>query len=140
MEGYIKWSDLALVVIMVSVVTVSFYLVLLIRNLNKSIKLMKNVIQTNKENIEETLKNMPLISKNLVEVTDTAKNELKSVESAIHSIGETIQYTAATAETVKNDILGNFKSILDIIELIKRLFFKDKKKEDFQKDRSESNE
>jgi hypothetical protein len=83
---------------------------------------------------------MPLISKNLVEVTDTAKNELKSVESAIHSIGETIQYTAATAETVKNDILGNLKSILDIIELIKRLFFKDKKKEDFQKDRSESNE
>lgn len=140
MEGYIKWSDLVLVIIMVSVVIVSVYLILLIRNLNKSVKMLKNVIQTNKENIEETLKNMPLISGNLAEITDTAKNELKSVESAIHNIGETIQYTAATAETVKNDFLGNFKSILDIIELIKRLFSKDKKKEDLQKDRSESKE
>ncbi len=127
MNGYIKWSDLALAVITLAVSVSSVYVILLVRNLNGSIKILRSILQENKDGIDKTIKDMPVITRNVSEITDTAKNELKAVESVLHSMGETAELTAATAETVKGDIIGRLKSILDIIDFIKRLIFKDKK-------------
>lgn len=129
MDGYIKLSNLALVVILALGAVCGVYLVLLLRNLNGSIKVIREILQDNKKNIDETLKNMPAISNNAAEITDTAKNDLKMLGAAIQEFGETAQLTAATAETVKTDILGRLKSLIGIIEYIVRLFNRKKKRE-----------
>ncbi len=129
MDGYIKLSNLAIVVVVAVAAVCGVYLILLLRNLNASIKVLKDILKDNKKNIDETLKNIPVISKNTAEITDTAKDELKMLEAAIHEFGATAELTSATAQTVNKDIIGKLRSLIDIIDFIIRLFKRKSKNE-----------
>lgn len=122
----IKLIDLGLLVLFVLGVAVGAYIIILIKNLNSSIKVVKKLLKDNEENINKTLIDIPIISKNMVEITDTAKNELLVMGNAINSINETIEMTTATVSTFKNDIFGKISGIIGIIDVIKHIFFKDK--------------
>jgi DNA-binding transcriptional MerR regulator len=129
MEGYVKLSNLALIIITAVAAVSGVYFIILLRNLNRSVKVIRDILQTNKVNIDETLKNMPLISKNTAEITETAKEELKAVGTAIESFRETAELTAAAAETLKSDILRKIRSFIDIIDFLVGLFNRKKKNE-----------
>jgi len=131
--GYIRWSDLALAIGFILGCIVSIYLIILIKNVNESIRIFKNVFQTNKDNINDTLQTLPVISKNLVEISSTARNELKAVESTIQSINDTTEMAAAAAQTIKIDIVEKAKSIIELVDLVRRVFFKEKEAADNSK-------
>jgi predicted PurR-regulated permease PerM len=118
--------DLGLIILFVLGIAVGTYIIILIKNLNSSIKVVKKLLKDNEENINKTLIDIPIISKNMVEITDTAKNELLVMGNAINSINETIEMTTATVSTIKNDIFGKISGIIGIIDVIKHIFFKDK--------------
>jgi predicted PurR-regulated permease PerM len=118
--------DLGLIILFVLGIAVGTYIIILIKNLNSSIKVVKKLLKDNEENINKTLIDIPIISKNMVEITDTAKNELLVMGNAINSINETIEMTTATVSTFKNDIFGKISGIIGIIDVIKHIFFKDK--------------
>jgi predicted PurR-regulated permease PerM len=118
--------DLGLIILFVLGIAVGTYIIILIKNLNSSIKVVKKLLKDNEENINKTLIDIPIISKNMVEITDTAKNELLVMGNAINSINETIEMTTATVGTIKNDIFGKISGIIGIIDVIKHIFFKDK--------------
>jgi predicted PurR-regulated permease PerM len=122
----IKWIDLGLLVLFVLGIAVGVYIIILVKNLNSSIKVVKKLLKDNEENINKTLIDIPIISKNMVEITDTAKNELLVMGNAINSINETIEMTTATVSSIKNDIFGKISGIIGIIDVIKHIFFKDK--------------
>jgi predicted PurR-regulated permease PerM len=122
----IKLMDLGLIILFVLGIAVGTYIIILIKNLNSSIKVVKKLLKDNEENINKTLIDIPIISKNMVEITDTAKNELLVMGNAINSINETIEMTTATVGTIKNDIFGKISGIIGIIDVIKHIFFKDK--------------
>jgi predicted PurR-regulated permease PerM len=122
----IKLMDLGLIILFVLGIAVGTYIIILIKNLNSSIKVVKKLLKDNEENINKTLIDIPIISKNMVEITDTAKNELLVMGNAINSINETIEMTTATVSTFKNDIFGKISGIIGIIDVIKHIFFKDK--------------
>jgi predicted PurR-regulated permease PerM len=118
--------DLGLIILFVLGIAVGTYIIILVKNLNSSIKVVKKLLKDNEENINKTLIDIPIISKNMVEITDTAKNELLVMGNAINSINETIEMTTATVGTIKNDIFGKISGIIGIIDVIKHIFFKDK--------------
>lgn len=128
--GYVTWTEFGLIVIFVGGIILVAYLIILVRNLNESVKSLKNLIQTNKDGINSTLKDIPIISANLVEITETAKSEMKAAQNAMQSLSDTAEMAAATAETIKNDIVGKAKSVLELIDLAKRVFFAGNKKND----------
>ena len=127
---YIRWSDLAVAIGFILGCIVCIYLIILIKNLNESIRIFKNVFQTNKDNINDTLQTLPVISKNLVEISSTARNELKAVESTIQSINDTTEMAAAAAQTIKSGVLDKAKSIIELIDLVRRVFLKEKEAAD----------
>lgn len=129
MDGYIKLSNLAIIVIVAIAAVCGVYLILLLRNLNSSIKVLKDILKDNKKNIDETLKNMPVISKNTAEITDKAKDELKLLGAAVHEFGAAAEFTSAATETVNKDIIGKLRSLVDIIDFIIRLFKRKSKNE-----------
>ncbi|MCL6560486.1 MAG: hypothetical protein K6U74_17170, partial [Firmicutes bacterium] len=139
---YIRWSDLVFAVGFILGCIVCIYLVILIKNFNDSLRVFKGIFQANRDNIDETLKNLPVISKNLVEVSQTAKNELKAVESTLLNLNETAEATAATAQTIKNDIVSRAKNVIELIDLARKVFFKDREADNSfrQADNNKQNE
>ncbi|MDP4182395.1 MAG: DUF948 domain-containing protein [Bacillota bacterium] len=125
MNGYIKLSDLALLLIAGAVVALSIYLILFVKNLTDCVRVFRNVLKDNKTNIDDSLKNMPAITQNISEISDTANKELKAVESAVYSFETVAQETAAAFTTIKKDV-GKIGSFLDIIKFVKRLLLKGK--------------
>lgn len=126
---YITWAEvgyLGLFILFVLGVILAAYLLILITNLNRSVITFKKILKENEENISKTLKDAPVISKNLAEITQTVKEEVKVAENALGSLKETFELTAATASTLKNDIFGKINGIVGLFELIKNIFFKDK--------------
>lgn len=123
---YITWTELGLMIVFSVVIVVGVYLVRLLRNLNESVKVVKEILNKNKGRLDETLTNLPAISQNLNNITSTLNSELKTIEGAVSSISETVEMTAATAQVIKDDILTKLKSFLELIDIIKRLFFSSK--------------
>lgn len=91
-------------------------LILLIILLIKLIKLITNIsslVDNNKNSITKTCSNLPVISKNAIEITDNVK-------------GITDVATEATAEAIvaKDNFLSNYETIKDIINIISSIFIK----------------
>lgn len=130
MDGYIKITDfmlvLAIVLIAISIVVLSVFVILFIKNLNDSVKIFKGILEENRKNINDSLNRIPTITENVAEISETAKNELKSVESALKDFGVAAEYTVTAAKTVKNDIVDKFGGILEITRLLKKVLFKEK--------------
>ena len=128
MGSNMTFGDFALIVGILLMLIVGTYLILLLRNLNESLKVFKKLLKENHENIDSALKDAPVISKNFVEISNTAKNELMSVENAIGSLSETVEATAAAANTIRENLFGNVKVIVDFIELLIKALSKNKEK------------
>jgi len=105
------------------------YLIITVRNLNQSLKSLGKLIHSNEENIDKTLKDLPVVSKNAIEITELLKNELKTVGQAINNINETAEMTAATAQTIKTGVVDKAKNVLELVDVARRIFVKDKSKE-----------
>ena len=129
MDVSITLHDLGLIILFLICVVLGVFLFILIKNLNSAIITIKNILNSNKDNIDNTLNDLPTISKNIAEITDTTKDELKSVQNTIHSLSETADMTAAAANTIKNDFAGKVKTVFEIIDLIKKFWPKEKKTE-----------
>lgn len=106
----------------------SFVITLLI-NLNSTVKMVNDIIKKNKSNIDTTLKDMPLLYDNLVEISESAKGKMKEVEGLIENVYETSEVANLTISSIKSDIVDKTKNIVDIVHLLlKLLFYNDKKK------------
>ncbi len=125
MDMSIRLGDLVLITALFALVIISVYIIVLIRNINGSIKVLKKLLKENRECIDSTLKDIPVISKNVVEISATAKDELKSVETAMQGLGEAGEMISAAAQTVRKDILGRIKGVVDLLDIITRVFFSD---------------
>ncbi len=126
MKGIVTWLDLGLAALIVLGILVGIYLLRLLKNANDSAKIVKSILKANKESIDKTLEDMPAIARNFAEISDTAKNQAKVIEKTLNSLSETAEMTAATASTIKNDIIGRIKGVFELIDILKRVFFGDK--------------
>jgi len=121
MDGYISVSNLALLVVAAAVLVSAVFLIIFLKNLTDSIRVINSILKNNKSNIDESLKNMPAITKNISEISETANKEVKAIETAISSIGSAIEETSATVIKIKKDF-GDISNLVRTIKFIKRLF------------------
>ena len=109
---YISLSQLFKIILgSLGIATLILFIILLIRFI-KLINNINSLIDRNKENITTTCSNLPAISKNAIEITDNVKG-----------IAEVA--TEATAAIVaKDNLLSNYETIKDIINIIASIFIK----------------
>lgn len=118
---YITWTGVGLAALFACMAALCVYLIILIRNLNASIGVLKRVLTKNEENINQVIKDLPVVTRNLSEISESAKNDLKNVEAALDSINETIGMAAATANTFKSDFLGIIKIGIDLFDMARKI-------------------
>ncbi|HZK25982.1 MAG TPA: hypothetical protein VFD00_00370 [Thermoclostridium sp.] len=126
----ITWGDLFSVVLFILGIGVLFYLLLAIANLVGILKNVRRTLDKNKDNIDNTLDKLPEITKNVAKVTDILKEEMESIQKVIGDVGKISNSAKEAVEVFSKDILVKAKSIVDIIDWIKKLFEKEKKNKD----------
>jgi flagellar motor component MotA len=125
MDGYIKLTDLALLLVAAAAVVSAVFLIIFLKNLTDCLKIVKTLLKDNKANIDESLKNIPSISNNIKEASEVANREIRAVESAICSFGTAAEETATAFVKIKKDFAEVF-NLVSAIKFIKALL---KKKE-----------
>ena len=128
--GDVTWMDFIVVILTLLIIIICVYIIIILVNASRSIKIIKNILHKNEQEIDSTLKNIPQLSENLVNVSGTLGRELKTVENTLDNINETSQMTVDTVKTFKNNILGKTKSVIELIDFIKKLFVDKKDQED----------
>lgn len=128
MMSDINWVELGLMFLIVLAIILCVYLIVLIRNLNKSVRKIKDIIDKNEDNVNQVFKDLPVVSNNLIEITDVAKKEVKAVENAVNSVSETVSSTAAAASAFKNNVVGKIKTAVRVIEVARFILPKGKRK------------
>ena len=133
MNTPITLLELGQVILFIALIIAIVYIVILVRNINQSMRVFKDLLKENKKELDDTLKNLPNLSNNLVEITGTAKEELKVVAGAVDNIKETTEMAASTVSIIRNDIVGKAKGILELLHLAKNVLLKED--EDSNKDK-----
>lgn len=126
MELTFTLMDLGLFLIFFFGIAACIYIIILVRNLNKSATHLNDILDKNKENIDKTLNDMPVISKNVAELSETAKEDFNAFQSKIRKIAGAGQIMAPE-ETSGSDFFGKIKGIIEIVDVLVKLFTSGKK-------------
>lgn len=104
------------------------YTIVVLRNFNKSAKIIAKLLDKNKDELDHTIKQLPEIADNTTEITRTAKEEIAKVRKVISGINET---TAAATHILRNELADKLKTIIEVVFHIYKMISREKdKKED----------
>lgn len=127
-DEMISWGELIVLVLFVLGSVLMAYLILAVANLLRLIKNVNQILEKNKGNIEKTVQKLPEITDNTAKITKTVNENLDGLGKIVADVGKVTETVKKGAETVQKDILLKAKSIIDIIDAIKRFFEKKKAK------------
>lgn len=108
-------QDLGLFLIFLFGIAACIYIIVLVRNLNKSAKDVKELLSKNKENIDKALTDLPVISKNVAELSETAKVDFDAFQSKFKMMGD-------DKSDEGGDFFGKIGGIIDIADVLIKLF------------------
>ncbi|MBD7914890.1 hypothetical protein H9660_06995 [Clostridium sp. Sa3CUN1] len=89
------------------------YGVIVLFKINKLINCILKLIENNKNNINNTCRDLPIITKNMSEITENIKD-----------ISEVATEFTADAIVTKENIVNNYEILKDILNIIKSIFLK----------------
>lgn len=87
MDTMISLKDLGMVVLWASLVAMLFYLALLFKRLNDTVKGVNRLIEENSSEIGQTIKEVPEITKNINDITTEANNGVQAVKGIVKNVG-----------------------------------------------------
>lgn len=126
MELMISLGDLITIVLFILGSALLVYLILVVSKLLRVIKNVDEIVEKNKENIQKSIEKLPEITDNAAKITGMVKNNLDSVQHVFDDVGKISTTVRDGVETIQKDIILKVKSVLDIIDIVKRLIEKRK--------------
>ncbi|ABR47477.1 hypothetical protein Amet_1271 [Alkaliphilus metalliredigens QYMF] len=123
--------DLGVIITVIfSLLGVGLLIVLLmaVLRLNETLKGVRNTLEKNEKHIDEALERLPRVLHNVEQITYTANEEMKQVSEVIRHVEETTGHTASTAQVINEDIVLPIKEVLELLAVLRGVFFKEKKK------------
>lgn len=110
---YISLNDLFTGIIYLILIVVLILGFIVLSKLNKVINIMLEILEKNKKNINTTCNELPVISKNIIEITDNIKD-----------ISDVATEFTADAIVTKENIINNYQMINEVFKILKLVFFK----------------
>ena len=135
-------------------VAVAVLLVMTLLKVYEILKQVKTILLKNESNINQSLDSLPKVInnvdeitkglngemkhiggtiRNIEEITDGVNEEIKHLKGAVRNIEETVEYAAATAQSITEDVVLPIADILNLLSILKGVFVKEKKKGFFSK-------
>lgn len=110
---YISFNNLFEGIIFLLLICILVFGIMFLIKLNKTMNNVLEILEKNKKNIEYTCNKLPIISKNIVEISDNVKD-----------ISEVAIEFTADAVVTKENIINNYEMIKEILKILKLVFFK----------------
>ena len=127
-DEMISWGELIVLVLFVLGSALMCYLILAVANLLRILKNVNQIIEKNKDNINQSVEKLPEITDNAAKITSMVKDNLDGLGKVVGDVGKISETVKKGAETIQNDIILKAKSLLEIIDAIKKMYEKRKKK------------
>lgn len=108
-------------------------LCILLLKVNEALNQIKIIITKNEKNIDETMERVPKVLQNVEEISGVVNEEVKNLQGVVKNIEETVEYTAAAAQGINEDVLEPVRELFQIISLIAGMLPSKKKKSWFKK-------
>ena len=109
---YISLNNLMGIVFVLLICILVLGIIFLLK-LNKTISNILEILENNKKNIEYVCDKLPIISKNMVEITDNIKD-----------ISEVATDFTADAIVTKENIINNYDIVKEIFKIVKSALIK----------------
>ncbi len=95
-----------------------WYLVLILRKLYLTVKDVSEIIEHNRKNIDQTLNEVPAITKNVQEITTEVAHDVQVFRPTVDNIAETSEAVTGKIKDNNsvNEALGSFFHTLQIIK------------------------
>lgn len=110
---YISLNNLFEGTIFLLLIGILVFGIIVLIKLNKTISNVLEILEKNKKNIEDTCNKLPIISENIVEISESIKD-----------ISEVATEFTADAIVTKENIINNYEMIKEIFKILKLVFFK----------------
>lgn len=110
---YISLHNLFTGIIFLLLIGILVLGIIVLIKLNKTINNILEILEKNKKNIEDTCSKLPIVSKNMIEITDNIKD-----------ISEVATEFTADAIVTKENIINNYDMIREIFKIVKSVFFR----------------
>jgi phage-related tail protein len=127
-DEMISWGELIVLVLFVLGSVLMTYLILAVSNLLRILKNVNQLLEKNKGNIDRSIEKLPEITDNTAKITKTVNESLDGLGKIVTDVGKVTETVKKSAETIQKDIILKAKSIVDIVDAIKRFFEKKKSK------------
>ncbi|MGI6084270.1 MAG: hypothetical protein ACOYIF_02345 [Acetivibrionales bacterium] len=124
----ISWGELIILVLFVLGSALIFYLILAVANLLRILKNVNQILEKNKDSINKTVIKLPEITDNTAKITGMVKDNLDGIGKVVDDVGKISETVKKGAETIQKDIVLKAKSIIEIIDAIKKMYEKRKSK------------
>lgn len=110
---YISLNNLFTGIIFLLLIVILILGIVVLIKLNKTINNVLEILEKNKKNIEDACRELPVVSKNIIEITDNIKD-----------ISDVATEFTADAIVTKENIINNYDMIKEIFKIIKSVFLK----------------
>lgn len=109
---YISLNEIFVYIIFGGLIALIIVGIIALLRLNNTIKSIQELIENNKNNINNTCSDLPVITKNA-----------KYISESIKDISDVVTEFTAEAIVTKDNIFNNIEILTDILKIIKSVFF-----------------
>lgn len=129
MNATIRLGDLGLLLLMSAFIVLIVYAILMLKNINETLKIIRKLVEDNRENIDQILDQAPSIAANIESISGDLAHDVKAVQGTIDQLAG-ISEVAAGSLAEKTDVLSSIMGVVQVIYFMKNLTngFKKKKK------------
>jgi hypothetical protein len=128
MNTQITLGQLIVTILVIIGGTLGIYLVMLVYQLFRTIQKVNLILDTNKENIDNTMKSIPGIVENVNVITGSVKQKTELIDNFF---GDKTEASGAAGISGLESIISTIASVVEIISEVKS-FFSSKKRKTFK--------
>jgi len=118
MDATIRVGDLATFLLGGALLVLIVYGILLLKNLNDTLKVIRKIVEDNRSNIDEVLDKAPSIAANVESISSDLSHDVRAVQGTIDQIVGTTE-AAAGALSEHTDILSTLMGFVQILNIFR---------------------
>jgi methyl-accepting chemotaxis protein len=123
----ITLEELGFFILFLLVLGVGAYLVATLKNLNGLVGEIRELLDANRKNIDQTLANLPVITENLNEASFGVKRGVNQTEGVIEQVSANVGDTLIAVNKTADSISTYSILVTEIVKAVMDLFSKGKK-------------
>lgn len=123
MDVQISLGDLGILLLGIAFLTLIIYTILILKNLNDTIKVVKTILQDNKSNVDQVLDQAPSIAESIESISSNLSQNVEDVQEPFRQIVGATEIAASTLNE-NTDTLSNVAKIMQFIYFLKEALYK----------------